>query len=265
MSEVPGSPLVIKPAQRSRHPVIVDATTRILLTLCLGVAAAAAQEAPRPAVHVHVLQHQRLDEAVQLVYRLLSEEGTVELRPGGSSLVIRDLPEAIERIVPILEDFDHPLRSVRLELKVVRAATGDGVEPAPQQLEEEVSAPLRELLRFDRFALLSRGAVTAREGEEVGLRLGGGYAVRFSLGMVMADERLRLRDFRLERGPGAGVANGADEPEPVRLVRTHLNLWLGEPMVLGLSRTEASDDALMVIVTAEAENEHPAVAARGEG
>ena len=82
----------------------------VVLSLVLVSSAALASEeveiaaddlAEPLAVHVQVLRYQTVDDAVEMVYRLLSEDGTVELRPGGSTLVIRDTSLALERIVPV--------------------------------------------------------------------------------------------------------------------------------------------------------------------
>jgi len=233
-----------------------------LLVLSFSTAMLFAAEEPL-AVHVQVLQHQTVDDAVELVYRLLSEDGTVELRPGGSTLVVRDTARALERIVRLLEDFDHPLRSVRLHLQIVRAATGAPEPGEASALSPELLARLRELLRYERYHLLAEARFSVWEGESVDSRLGDLYSVAFRLGTVLADQRVKLQGFELARSPGK-VASAAGERSPgERLIRTHINLWLGEPMVLGLAQAEASEEALMVIVSSSLDTVTPVVAVRG--
>ena len=62
---------------------------------------------PRPdridevlVLHAFTLKHQRASDAIPLVHPLLSERGTVELQPGDNTLVIRDSPGALARILP---------------------------------------------------------------------------------------------------------------------------------------------------------------------
>src|SRR3954465_11411347 len=64
-------------------------------------------------LQAYTLRHQRASEAVALVYPLLSRKGTVELQPGGNTLVIRDVPAALNRIAPVLRNFDHAPRLMR--------------------------------------------------------------------------------------------------------------------------------------------------------
>ena len=51
-----------------------------------------------------------------LVQPLLSPRGTVELQPAGNTLVSATPWRRSARIVPVLRDFDHPARPLRLEV-----------------------------------------------------------------------------------------------------------------------------------------------------
>lgn len=174
-----------------------------------------------------------------LVAPLLSEDGAVELRPGGNSLVIRDRPPVLERIVALLADFDQPARWLRLHVQVVAAqaeeAAGDGGSGLPAELVQR----LRELLRYRSYRRVADAVLDVAEGDEVSRELDEEYRVDFRVGRLEADRRIRLLGFRIFRRRGA---------EPAQLVHTNINLRLGKPMVLGLARTEASDRALMVVL-----------------
>ncbi len=71
-------------------------------------------------------------------------------------------------------------------------------------------------------------------------QVAGNYAVRFRLGTIVGGQRLRLNDFEVLLMP--------DNGEPVPLLRSQLNLWLGRSMVFALSPGEGSSTALMVVV-----------------
>lgn len=212
--------------------------------LCLAAVPAAGGEEDGPLVlHAYTLEHQPASEAVALIYEHLSARGTVELQPGGNTLVIRDTLPALRRILPVLSGYDHPARRLSLTILVVRARSAEGGDEARERasLPPELAQRLRGLLRYERFELVASADLETREGEEVGYRVGDDYAVGFRLGTIRDRRRLRLSDFRLDRD--------VEEPEPERLLETHLNLWLDEPMVLGLAPDEAADQALMVILT----------------
>ncbi len=205
--------------------------------------------APPLQLIVYTLQHQPASGAIELLHPLLSERGTIELQPGGNTVVIRDEAGALERMLPLLREYDHPPRALRLEIQIVRAGTDAGRAGAQPALPEPLARRLRGLLRYQSFALLAGGVLEAREGEEVVQRLGESFSVSFRLGTLLADRRLKLAGFRLERAD--------DNPQPRPLIHTNLNLWLEEPMVLGLARTEASREALMVVVTGNLAEEKP--------
>jgi len=81
-------------------------------------------------------------------------------------------------------------------------------------------------------------------------QVAGDYAVRFRLGTVVAEQRLRLNDFEVLLMPDTGDA--------VPLLRSQLNLWLGRSMVFALSPGEGSSTALMVVVRCRAAGPPPA-------
>jgi len=178
------------------------------------------------------------------VQPLLSPRGTVELRPGANTLVLRDTAVALGRIVPVLVSFDHPSRPVDVELWMVRAS---GRNPSsPPQPQKSSSVPpdllraLAEHLPYEQYGLLGSSRVRGVEGEKMIFQVAGSYAVRFRLGTVVGEQRLRLNNFEVLLMP--------DNGEPVPLLRSQLNLWLGRSMVFALSPGEGSNTALMVVV-----------------
>jgi len=94
-------------------------------------------------LHVYALRHQTAGDALGLVKPLLSPRGTVELRPGDNTLVLRDTAQAIARILPVLVGFDHPSRPVDVELWMVRASGKSAVSPPlPQSRPSNVPPDL---------------------------------------------------------------------------------------------------------------------------
>ncbi len=218
-----------------------------LLLLWAAARAADARQAPAPGAaeplvtESFALRHQSVAEAAGLVYPLLSERGTVEVRPRADSLVIRDVRATVDRILELLADFDQPAQALALEIRVVSAQPRSGSEEAPSGLPEELVKRLRELLRYESYRLVAEAELATAEGREVRRALGGGYLVDFRVGRLDADRRIRLNGFRILRGAAA------EDAKP--LIHTNLNLRLDRPMVLGLARTESSDRALMVVLS----------------
>jgi hypothetical protein len=194
-------------------------------------------------VHVHTLKHQPANDAMPLVLSLLSAEGTVELRPGTNTLVIRDSLASVSRIVPVLRSFDHPARRLEVSIWLVEGGPGPAVvspalpgKPPPAELLDQ----LRRNLPYAAYELLAASEVRGREGDRVDFDLPSGHNVRFRLGTVLGEQRVRLHGFELSR------RSGAQEGES--LVRGNLNLWLQRTTVLSMANSRDDSRALMVVV-----------------
>ena len=237
---------------------------RLLLTLLVvglalpaAVAAQAADDRPETAagdglrLYAFTLTHQPANEALALVRPLLSARGTVELQPGGNTIVLRDSLSALTRILPQLRAFDHPAQTLRLEIKVLLAFTGPAsVSGWPGQHQQGELSPalarqLRGLLRYDSFQLQANARLDVREGEDVIYELGDAYSVGFKLGTLMADKRIKLHGFRIVRR----ATTGAFAKPERQLIGTNLNLWIDQTLILGLAKDEAAGEALMVVVS----------------
>jgi hypothetical protein len=221
----------------------------VLVAAVVAAAAASAQVSPHVdepplATHAYTLRHQPAAEALALVRPLLSPRGSVELQPRNNTLVIRDSLAAVGRIVAQLRAFDHPARLLRLEILVLEAGPAGGdfdVLASPEELPAELLRGLRALFKYEAYRLLARANLEAREGEQVAHEFTQGFRVDFRLGTLLANQRVKLHDFRMRRSPGrAGGQPGS------QLIHTNLNLGLAQPFILGLARDEASQRALLV-------------------
>jgi len=188
------------------------------------------------------LRYRAASEAIALVHPLLTARGALELRPIENTLVIRDVAEAVEQAVALLTEFDAPLATLQFGVRIVSASLGggdsrdDNSEALPRALLER----LRELLGFDRFELLSDTVLSAAENQSLEAWVGPEFQVRFRVGIVQVDRRIKLHDFQ--------VARRQEDGAPEVMIHTNLSLWLDKPIVLGLARTESSERALMVVI-----------------
>ncbi len=189
-------------------------------------------------LYAYNLEHRDAQAALGLVLPLLSSLGTVEIQPGGNALVVRDTADVLGRVRPRLRAFDHPAASLRIRVQIVRA--GAPVEGAGRpDLPAPVLARLKQLLRYESYSLIARSEFQIVEGMKARQDVGDDFAVDFRLKEVTVDDRAVLESFRLSR-----VRDGELEA----LIHTNLSLDTTRPMVLGLARTEASGQALMVVI-----------------
>jgi type II/III secretion system protein len=237
-------------SSRGRLPVIsVSPVSRSIASFLLILAAAsclAAQpQAPGPrdvVLQAYTFKYQRAGEALPLVYTLLSPRGTVEYQPASNTLVIRDTQAAVNRIAPVLRSFDHPARHLRLEVFVVRASRAP-VSPqmGRSDLPDWLTKRLQHLLAYDTYEMQAQAQLGGLEGQWVTYELGPEYKVSFRFGTLLEGLRVKLSNFRISRR-----AEGRPE---ANLLQTNLTLWLDQTMSLGLAKSEASREALMVVLT----------------
>jgi type II/III secretion system protein len=232
-----------------RRLVAIVAVIASLLWTYGPAAPLAAQPGQQPrdsaelVLHAYTLRYQQALEAIPLIQPLLTGRGTLELQPGGNTLVIRDTAAALARIVPVLHAFDHPAQPLKVEILIVRASRAV-VSPQVNRsdLPEPLTRRLRELLPYEIYELQAQANLGSQEGQAVAYELGDDYVVSFRLGTLMEAKRIRLANFEVSRRAGRSKAT-------VPLVHTSLNLCLDQTMSLGLARSEGSRDALIIVVT----------------
>jgi type II secretory pathway component GspD/PulD (secretin) len=194
-------------------------------------------------LHAYTLRYQQAIEAIPLIQPMLTARGTLELQPGGNTLVIRDTAVALARIVPALRNFDHPAQPLKVEIMIVRASrTMVSPQVSHSDLPESLTRRLRELLPYDNYEMQARAQLASQEGQAVAYEMGDDYAVSFRLGTLLEARRIKLANFEVGRRAGKGKST-------VPLVHTSLNLCLDQTMSLGLARSEGSRDALIIVVT----------------
>lgn len=212
----------------------------LVLSLLLPLAASAQPQRPptaRVALHAYVFQHRPAADAVPLVRPLLSSHGSLLIKRDGKTLVVRDTIAGIARVVPMLRSLDRPVIPLDLEVMLVRAERSVVSPPQNSTIPPALAHQLGSILPYDVYLQVAQADLATREGEEVTYEVGAGYTLRFRLGRYQAGG-VKLYDFRVYRA-------GREEP----MVHANLLLRLDETYSLGLSKSESSPTALMVVLT----------------
>ncbi len=195
-------------------------------------------------LHAYSLRYQPAIEAIPLIQPLLSNRGTLELQPGGNTLVIRDTSAALSRIVPQLRAFDHPAQPIRVEIQVVKASrTLVSPSVAHSDLPDALTRQLRQMLPYEIYELQAQAQLSSQEGQAVAYDMGNDYEVSFRVGTLLDARNLKLSNFAITRRTTGR--------RPVTLLaRGSLNLCLDQTISVALTRSEGSRDAQLFIVTA---------------
>ncbi len=210
---------------------------------------------PGLMLHAYTFVHQPASEALAWVHPLLSERGTVELQPADNTIVIRDSRAVIARIMPLLHEFDHPIRSLSVEVMIVKASRAVMSPPVSHSdLPPDLTRRLRSLLPYEIYDLAARADLATSEGQAVAYDLGQEFQVSFRVGTVHSDRRVRLAEFLVRRSGRTG-GGAASRSKP--LIFTNLNLALDQNVSLALAKSEESREALMIVLTVRAVEREP--------
>src|SRR5687767_10618395 len=218
----------------------------IVLTLLLLSAPAFADDAAEVGksltVRTFSFKHKQAENAAAAIKSLMSAEGTMSIQPSTNALVVSDLPANMKNIAAKLADFDRAAQPFRLSVRLVSASRVAEGEPARVASELRDVAPKLALLRYNALDSIGGTEILGKEGEP-GLVDLTGYRAEFKFGEYdPASDSIKVSDFKLSRLEG-------DQLTP--MMKTTLNLKLGQTIVLSATRQPQSQRALMIVVSAK--------------
>jgi hypothetical protein len=219
----------------------------------LGVVVAACSRAPN--LETRTFRLQSLDDGVALSVVDPYVYGDRPEAPGMATamagvLTVRETSDNLDRIARVLEEFDHPRRSVALHFQIILANGGGTADSSIAEVEAE----LRRLFRFRGYQLIAEGSITGLEESHVTqmmfdqrLRrdqpqqtwLGGSFDVNAAIGTVsgMGDSAVVDLEVYLESGRSS-------------LFSASIVLGIGNTAVLGTLQLP-DEEALILTVRAE--------------
>jgi hypothetical protein len=236
-----------------RNPLFLRAAAAalaagVLLAVLVLPAAPAAGAPPVVVVRVFGLKHRRADEALQLVRPVLSDAGSVMLEPRTNELTVRDTSLAVDRAAAAIASYDVPLRGVDVAVTLLKA-TSDPNAPSRAELPAEIRAigeRLKKLFNVTNFTRLDSVVVRGTEGQRVAWVIGANYHLQFLLDPSRDGKRLQFRDLSLERVRREGGKEVRGE-----ILRTTINVNMGQPYILGVGKDEAAKGAIFLVLSPE--------------
>ena len=217
-----------------------------LLVLALGAGAAFADDAAEKSLSVRTFQfkHKQAEKAAALIKSLMSSEGSIAIQAGTNALIVTDQAENMKKISAALKDYDAPPQAFRLSLRLIAAGRGEGTARVPADLRHV--APNLTMLGFTSFEKLGEADVTGREGDPGILDMSNGYRAEFKFGEYdLASDSIKVSDLKILR------LDGPQKDQMTQVLKTSLNLKVGQTFILGASKVPQSQRALMIVVAAE--------------
>jgi len=198
-------------------------------------------------VRTFTLERLALDQAFGLIDPYVYRDR--EVGPGTMSMsdgliTVRELPENLDRIADVLEEYDRARSGVRLHFQLIQANGFDNRDPSIQAVEVE----LRKLLRYEGYRLVGEAVLQLREGG------GGRQMLQGTLeGVSQGDSQFNL-------SASAGMVSTGDQASTVELfvelehfgteiLGTDVTAADGQSLVLGTTSALTGGGALILVVT----------------
>jgi hypothetical protein len=211
--------------------------------------------APETIVKVFTLRYRRAEDAFVALRPLLSDSAQVSsvLETRLNSLTVRGTPARIEQVSRAIAAFDVPLRGIDIAVTLLKSLAPRAREPGekgPEKIGEKtnvseeirgIGEKLKKLFNVTDFTRLDSVVVQGIEGERVTYVMGGGYRLQFVL-EPRDSSQVQLRDLSLEH-----VRREAGREVRGEILRTSINVNLGQPYILGVGRDESVGDKLFVV------------------
>ncbi|MGZ5432671.1 MAG: secretin N-terminal domain-containing protein [Thermoanaerobaculia bacterium] len=192
------------------------------------------------SVRTFQFKHKQADKAAVIIKSHLSADGSMSIQPAANALVVTDDPENLKKIAALLATFDTPPQPFRLTVRLISAGRGGKGARLPDELRD-VESKLA-VLRYDSVESIGSAEVGGKEGDS-GIVSLAAYRADFKFGEYdPASDTISISDFQLSRLTG-------DQLTP--MMKTTLNLKLGQTIVVGVTRQANSQRALMMVLSAQ--------------
>jgi len=206
-------------------------------------AAAAADAKQALAVRSFTFKFKQADKAAAAIKPLLSKEGSMSIQPSSNSLVVTDRAENMKAVAKMIGDFDKEPQSFRLYVRIVGASRVEGTPKIPDDLKD-VSRKLA-MLPFNSYEAVGEATVQGKEGDPGLINMATGYRADFKFGEYdPASDSIAVNDLQIAR------LTGAQKDQLTPLLKTTLNLTIGQPYILGAAKGPQSQRALMIVLVA---------------
>jgi len=242
------------------HRLIVPALA-LLMLLTLPLAAVGSQDEPEQeelvsrAYHMKHLSH---DDGTMLAHQTCLE------RRGDNNVCRYDVQgrdwfiyntdaKTQEAIAAVLARHDVPALSLTLRLSLFMADNEKREPPKVNASEAKALADLAQLLPYRGYRLVETGWLRAQDRGQIHLGGTPSYIAEFSMTVPVDPDgtSVRMDGFELiYMMPVTNEEDGSIETDSRVIVRTSFSMEIGETVVVGTSRLDGKDEAMVVLLTA---------------
>jgi hypothetical protein len=190
--------------------------------------------------------------AEDLLHPYSSRLGRIRRLHDGNKLVIEDSPENVEKILSILKEIDVRPLDLQFNVDLILGSTGSqSGEGFDKELKSDpVMKEISQLLQYKSFKRLDTALMKVQDNKHSSQRMGGEN--------LMFRLLLRPRHIKEDKGDSIQVElylsqdmglNSEGKTRSIRLVETTLSIKSGERTVVGVSKLNGGDKALILVLS----------------
>jgi hypothetical protein len=241
-------------------------TLLVLVLLCGSAMAAFASEsqAPRPELRKELvkLKYVRARQIYELLMGYQSEYGRIRINDELNIVTIQDTPEIVDKMLSVVKEIDVKpvdilftvdliVGSFEEELEEVKVV---GKKTTDKELESD---PLmKEMWRYMSFKTLNKigSALMRVQDSKYSEQIIGGSGYEFRLALTpryVREEKedtfqvtIELRHDRIQK-----MGTTTQKEKNVRLIETAFTLKSGEKTIVGVSKLDGGDKALILVIS----------------
>ncbi len=226
----------------------------------------AVQQPPTPTAPVQMrkeiikVNYIEAQEAFQILMAYKSVRGRIQMQRNRNILIIEDTPEFVDKLLSILRELDVRPLDLMFTVDVIMGSMEEkGGEKIPGS--DKLLKELKSLLKYKHFARLDTTMIKVQDNGRTSQRMGGqgiglllelyprhvrdggqdGFQVELSL-------RQTTRQFSRQDADGKLQHLGTPLEKSMSLLQTSLMLKDGERSVVGVSKLNGGDTALILVI-----------------
>ncbi len=210
------------------------------------------QERSETKTEIVTIKYIEVKWAEDLLDPYTSRRGTIRRLHDGNKLVIEDTPENVEKILAILKEVDIKPLDLQFNVDLILGSTASKSEEGFDRglKSDPVMKELSQLLQYKSFKRLDSALMKVQDNKRSSQRMGGDN--------LMFRLQLRPRYIREDKGDSIQVElylsqdmglNSEGKRSSISLVETALSIKSGEKTVVGVSKLNGGDKALILILS----------------
>jgi hypothetical protein len=214
------------------------------------------QQPAKPELKKEIIQvkYFRTYRAAELLRPYASQYGKIQVLDERNALIIEDTPEVIEKLLSMLKELDVKPLDIQFSadlilgsLETFLGATGDEVK---ELMSDPVIKELNSLLKYKSFKRLDSSIIKVQDNTSAYQRIGGS-GISLQLGIrprFIKEEKADAFLVEINLFQSKGMWTEGKEATS-SLLGTTLTLKSGERTVVGVSKLDGGDKALILILS----------------